>query len=99
MIDEPTDDEPDVAGLYQEICEELGLFFGHPPEDAGRIMVQFMEKYPWHDDDYYFHESPAGAAMRMHYDIVLGLPDQASNSINFLEWRKQFSPIIKARFT
>lgn len=80
--------------LYDEIIAELSILFGHSQTDAAELFERYREKYPQLDEDYYRHEGPFPAALRIHYDLVLG---GNTSEIEFLEWRKQFWPIARDR--
>lgn len=80
--------------LKQEICNELGLLFGHSFDEAMTVYEQYRAKNSWHNDDAFAHEGPFGMALRMQYDVVLELD---MNREEFLEWRKSFADIWKSR--
>jgi hypothetical protein len=100
----PTDE--DTNRFFDMVVTRLIQDFGYTSEEASSMVHSYYRSFrdeaycktinvPVQDDDYFFHESETGMALRIHYYLGLKAdPDPRS----FLKWRNEYyEQIRKAR--
>ena len=88
-------DDEDVNMLFDEIASKLITDLGYSEDSAITSCEQYYKSFtdeeycneigvPVQDDDFFFHESASGIALRIYYYLNLkGDPDPHK----FIEWR------------
>lgn len=87
--------DEDVNDLFRLVATELQTAFGHSSADAEALAKEYYTRFtdagycesigvPVQDDDFFFHESAEGIALRAQYYLVVkGPPDPFA----FVQWR------------
>lgn len=83
----PLGSDSNTNKLYQGIVKELSRLFGHSPNQASALFQEFYQDHSEYDEDWYFHESDWGVAVRIQYEKVLG---KDTTQLDFLYWRKDY---------
>ena len=90
--------------LFDCVVADMQAYFGYTTQAAEALVREYYTRFrdpqycdsihiPVQDDDFFFHESAGGMALRVHY--YLGLKENPE-PMKFIDWRTDYFRQLRA---